>query len=240
LFLKVLLMSELKRVAIMQPYIFPYLGYFQLAASGDIFVLYDNVNYIRQGYINRNCILSAGQIQRFVIPVPGASSFKPIKELEFSQDVGKVIKQIRQAYQNRPFFGAVFPLIEQVLQSEQRSIALMCQKMMRCIFDYLGMEKAVTLSSQINYAQTGSASDKIIAICHSLGADVYINSAGGVDLYDRGQFLKSKLDLKFIKMNDIRYPQGGDEFHPNLSIIDVLMNCSVETVRDLLSEYRLF
>jgi len=233
-------MSELKRVAIMQPYIFPYLGYFQLAATCDIFVLYDNANYIKRGFVNRNCILSAGQIQRFVIPVPGASLFKPIKELEFSQDVGKLITQLRHAYHKRPFFVSVFPIIEEVLQSEQRSIALMCQKMMRCFFDYLGIEKVVMLSSQINYAQTGSASDKIIAICHSLGADVYINSAGGVDLYDREQFLKSKLVLKFIKMNDIRYPQGCEEFHPNLSIIDVLMNCSVETVRDLLSEYRLF
>ncbi len=240
MFLKVFLMSKLKRVAIMQPYLFPYLGYFQLAASGDIFVLYDNANYIKQGFINRNYILSAGQVQRFVIPVPGASSFKPIKELEFSPDMGKLNKQIRQAYQNRPFFGSVFPIIEEVLQSEQRSIALMCQKMMRCVFDYLGIEKVVMLSSQINYDQTGSASEKVIAICHELGADIYINSAGGIDLYDRGQFLKSKLDLKFIKMNNIRYPQGGDEFHSNLSIIDVLMNCSVETVRDLLSEYRLF
>ncbi len=233
-------MNKLNNVAIMQPYLFPYLGYFQLAAASNTFVLYDDANYIKQGYINRNNILSDDQLQRFTIPVPGASSFKKINELEFSRDVKKILKQVRQAYQNRPYFEYVFPIIEQVLLFEDRNITSLCKKMMTSIFDYLGIKKIIMLSSQINYDKTGSASEKVIAICHALSADIYINSAGGTALYDRVQFSSSQLELKFLKMNDISYPQGCDEFHNNLSIIYVLMNCSVETVRDLLSQYRLF
>lgn len=237
--LKVFQMNNLNRIAIMQPYLFPYLGYFQLASVSDIFVLYDDVNYIKRGFISRNSILNANQIQRFVIPVPGASQLKKIKELEFSPDVGKVLKQLRHAYHNKPFFGSVFPLVERVLQSEDRSITSMCNKMLSIFFDYLGIHSVIMRSSEIDYDKTGSASEKIIKICHSLNADIYINSAGGINLYDREQFLNSQLELKFIEMRDIIYPQGSDEFHNNLSIIDVLMNCSAETVRDLLSQYRL-
>lgn len=111
--------------------------------------------------------------------------------------------------------------------------------MLSIFFDYLGIQSVIMRSSEIDYDKTGSASEKIIKICHSLNADIYINSAGGINLYDREQFLSSQLELKFIEMGNIIYPQGCDEFHNNLSIIDVLMNCSVETVRDLLSQYRL-
>lgn len=232
-------MNNPESIAIMQPYLFPYLGYFQLACASDTFVLYDNANYIKQGFINRNTILSANQPQRFTIPVNGASSFKRIKELTFSNDVRKFLKNIQQSYQKKPHFDSVYPVIEQIALADERQIASVCYRMLVSVFTYLGIDQNIILSSDIKYQQSGTASEKVISMCHALGSRVYINSAGGMALYDREEFTRFDLSLKFLQMDDVHYYQGNKPFVKNLSIIDVLMNCSPAKVKKLLTEYHL-
>lgn len=227
------------KIGIMQPYLFPYIGYFQLICAVDEFVIYDDVNYIRQGYINRNTILMGDTPQRFTIAVPGASSFKKISELSFDANVDKVLKTLRQAYHKKPYFEPIYNLVERVLTNDERQIPLVCRRAIKEIFTWLGVEKSLCLASELNYSRTATTSGKVIDICHVLGGNHYVNSIGGQHLYHRDDFSAHGLKMSFIKMSEIIYPQGGINFHPGLSIIDVLMNCSPAEVKSLLGKYEL-
>ncbi|WP_084977037.1 WbqC family protein [Plesiomonas shigelloides] len=226
-------------IAVMQPYIFPYLGYYQLVNMADVFILYDDVNFIKGGYINRNNILVDRAAQRFTLPVPGASSNKKICELNFSPDTKKILKTISQAYSKAPFYSDVYPLIEMVLQTEERSIAAVCQVGIKSVFDYLSVDKKIIKSSDLTYDRGASPADRLIEITKSFDDFVYVNSVGGQSLYDKDYFDTRGVELKFMRMKSVQYSQGEGEFIPNLSMIDVLMWCDKDCIKNLLSEYGL-
>ncbi|MGQ4604352.1 WbqC family protein [Aeromonas veronii] len=224
-------------IAVMQPYIFPYLGYYQLVNMADIFILYDDVNFIKGGYINRNNILVDGAAQRFTLPVPGASSNKKICELSFSPDTKKILKTISQAYSKAPFYSDVYPLIEMVLRTDERSIAVVCQEGIKSVFDYLGDDKKIIKSTDLAYDRGASPADRLIEMTKLFDDSVYVNSIGGQALYDKEYFEARSVELKFMKMKSVQYSQGEGEFIPNLSMIDVLMWCEPKIIKKLLSEY---
>jgi hypothetical protein len=227
------------KLAVMQPYLFPYIGYFQLIDASDLFLVYDDVAYIKQGYINRNSVLSANGATRFTVPVPGASSNKLISNLKFSTDVAKVLKTIEQGYSKALYFETVFPLVREILEHENRSIASVCMKSYQTIFSYLGLEKKIKKTSELDYDRTESARDRLIALCHKFEADCYINAPGGRSLYAKSDFAEHGVELKFIDSLPLEYRQGDGEFVPNLSIIDVLMHCPPEEVVSLIAQYEL-
>ncbi|GIA87721.1 WbqC family protein [Vibrio cholerae] len=226
-------------IAVMQPYIFPYLGYYQLVNMADVFVLYDDVNFIKGGYINRNNILVNGAMHRFTLPVPGASSNKKICELSFSSDVNKVLKTISQAYSKAPFYSDVYPLIEMVLQTEKRNISTVCQVGIKSVFDYLGVDKKIIKSTDLTYDRGASPADRLIEITKLFNDSIYVNSIGGQALYDKEYFDNHGVELKFFTMKSVQYSQAEGEFTPNLSMIDVLMWCDKDCIKNLLNEYRL-
>lgn len=227
------------KLAVMQPYLFPYIGYFQLIYAADLFLIYDDVAYIKQGYINRNSILSPNGEIRFTIPVPGASSNKLISDLAFSGDVAKILRTIDQSYSKSPYFEDVFPMIREALELEDRSIASVCQRSYEDIFSYLGVEKQFKKTSQLEYDRSASARDRLIALCHQFGADCYINAPGGRKLYAKQDFAEKGIELKFVDSLPVEYSQGGDTFVPNLSIIDMLMNCSPSLIIENMTRYQL-
>lgn len=227
------------RIAVMQPYLFPYIGYFQLIYSADLFLIYDDVAFIKRGFANRNNVLSPSGITRFTVSVLGASQTKLFSDLEFSNDVDKVLKIIEYSYSKAPYFEDVFPIIRGTLEFEDRSIASVCQKSFEDIFSYLGIDKKFKKTSELEYDRTLSARDRLIALCHKFDAECYINAPGGRKLYTKPDFYKKGIDLKFINSLSVEYPQRGSEFFPNLSIIDILMNCSPKEVQYLLQRYEL-
>lgn len=226
-------------LAVMQPYLFPYIGYFQLIYASDLFIIYDDVSYIKRGYINRNNILSKSGVERFTIPVPGASQNKLIKDLSFSDDVEKTLRTISHNYSNRPYFTQVYPLIESILRYEDRSIAALCLKSFQDIFLYLDIDKQFLKASTLDYDRSLLAKERLIHLSHKFGADCYINTPGGRNLYNKLDFAEEAVDLRFIDSLPIQYDQGVEDFVPNLSVIDVLMNCSPERIISLLKEYEL-
>lgn len=227
------------KLAVMQPYIFPYIGYFQLIYASGLFLIFDDVSYIVRGYINRNVILSSSGEVRFTIPVLEASRNKNICELKFSSDVGKALKKIEHNYSRAPYYEAVFPLVERVLKFEERVISSVCMKSYQEIFAYLGVEKEFKRTSDLSYDRDLPAQERIIALCHKFGASCYINTLGGRDLYSKHDFFKAGVDLKFINPWMAAYPQRRKEFFPGLSIIDILMNCSPEEVKEHMNMYKL-
>src|SRR5690606_17868434 len=176
------------KLAVMQPYLFPYIGYFQLIYAADLFLIYDDVAYIKRGFVNRNNILAPSGVTRFTVSVPGASQNKLFSDLQFSKDVDKVLKTIEHSYSNAPYFEDVFPLIRGALELDDRSIASVCQKSFEDIFSYLGLEKQFQKTSELDYDRSASARDRLIALCQQFGADCYINAPGGRKLYTKHDF----------------------------------------------------
>lgn len=223
------------KFAVMQPYIFPYLGYYQLVNSVDKFVFYDDVTFIKGGYINRNNILSNGVAQRFTIPVPGMSSNILINKLSFDKNIIKTLKAIQQNYSKSPYFKEVYPFVESVFLNDDRGVASICRLSIEYVFTYLGIEKEFFNSSQLDYDREQTAADKLISIARLMKCENYVNSPGGKNLYSKAYFKKNDIDLSFIEMKVVEYCQGNNkEFMPYLSMIDVLMWNNKDKVKSLL------
>jgi len=183
--------------------------------------------------------LAPSGITKFTVSVPGASQNKLFSDLEFSNDVDKVLKTIEHSYSKAPYFENLFPIIRGILELENRSIASVCQKSFEEIFSYLGIEKQFKKTSELEYDRSATARDRLIGLCRKFGADCYINAAGGRKLYAKPDFAEKGVALMFVDSLPVEYSQGGAEFVPNLSIIDVLMHCSPEEVQYLLQRYEL-
>ncbi len=226
-------------IAIMQPYLFPYLGYFQLIKAADTFVVYDDVNYIKGGWINRNFILSQGRKQLFTLPLQGASPNLLINQIEVCYKPEKIIKTIQQSYCKAPQFGKVFPLLENVFLQEEKNLAQFLTKGLRDVCDYLNIHPVWHISSSLNKVNALRGQDKVLNICEKLKATHYINVPGGKGLYDRKAFMQRGLELSFIQPRPIEYRQVGKSYVPNLSVIDVMMFNDQEECAALLEEYDL-
>jgi hypothetical protein len=227
------------RLAIMQPYIFPYIGYFQLINAADTFLIYDDVNFIKQGWINRNRILMNGAPMFFTLGLKGASSFKKICETEIGDNQKKLLKTIDQAYKKAPFFDSVYPLVEDILSQNEKNLSRFVVYSILSIVRYLGIETPIEISSQKGFFPEIGSWERVLAICGAYQATEYINASGGKELYSKEIFAERGIDLHFLKTEKIAYRQFAPTFVPNLSIIDVLMHTPPGTVREFLRQYSL-
>ena len=227
------------KVAVMQPYFFPYIGYFQLINAVDVFAIYDDVNFIKQGWITRNSILVDKKKYNFILQVEGASSFKKIKEITIGKNNKKLLKTIQQEYKKAPYFRIVYPILQEILLSNENNLSKFLILSLRKIADYLQIDTVFIISSEINKKEELEGQDKVIAICKQLKATNYINAIGGQELYDKISFSRHQIGLSFIKTEPIQYAQFNNDFIPWLSIIDVIMFNSIEETKMLLNKYEL-
>ncbi|MDI9871105.1 WbqC family protein [Flectobacillus roseus] len=230
------------KLAIMQPYIFPYIGYFQLIKAVDKFVIYDDVNFINRGWINRNRILVNGKDSLFTIPLKEASQNKLINEIEVNWDdawKSKWLKTLEQSYKKAPFFQQVLPIIEQTLGQEKTIFSEIIVENLKLINAYLGITTEIISSSSIYQNTELKAQTRIVDICLQEKANHYINPIGGIELYQKEVFEEKGIQLNFIKSKPVQYPQLKNEFVPWLSILDVLMFNSVEQIQTFLDSYEL-
>lgn len=232
------------KVGIMQPYLFPYIGYFQLINAVDIFVIYDDVNYIKQGWINRNNILIKDLAHRFVLPLEGASSNKMIKDLEIDRrfyDKWKInfFKTLKQSYGRAPYYNEVVLLINDILSFPDKNLASFLKYSLQLLCNYFNIKTTLKLSSEIQVSKELKSQAKVIKICEELEATEYINATGGRQLYDKIKFLEHSIILNFIRSNNIEYKQFGSVFIPWLSIIDVIMFNDVKEITTMLNDYKL-
>lgn len=227
------------KLAIMQPYFFPYIGYFQLIHAVDTFVIYDDVNFIKGGWINRNFILSQGEKMRITLQLLGASPNQLINQVKVGDNRNKLLKTIQQSYARAPHYPEVVGLLEEVLSSEETNLAKFLDHSLRRICDYLGLQPRWFLSSNLHKDVSLRGQDKVLAICKELGANHYINMPGGMDLYDHVSFKANDIRLSFVEPRIIEYTQSEHDFVPYLSIIDLMMFNSQQQCRSMLKEYDL-
>jgi hypothetical protein len=228
------------KVAIMQPYFFPYIGYWQLINSVDTFVLFDDVNYIKKGYINRNSILLNNAPHKITLEINQASQNKKINELMIGNNRLKLIKTIEMAYKKAPFFDEVFQLIESILKNNEDRLELYLLDMIKDVSAHLEIKTKFIQSSQLSNNKLLKSEDKIIDIASLLNATHYVNAIGGQELYDKEKFNSSHLELNFIRNKGLDYNQyDKNSFSPNLSIIDVLMFNSKQDINKMLNNFEL-
>lgn len=223
----------------MQPYLFPYLGYFQLIRAVDAFVIYDDVNFIKGGWINRNFILAQGDKQLITLPLQGASPNLLINQVTVGGRQNKLVETIRHTYSKAPRFDSVFPMLEDILMQQEKNLARFLENQLRQICAYLGLKPVWHISSTLKKDNDQRGQEKVLDICKELGASQYINVPGGKALYDKDAFADKGLQLSFIQPKTVPYRQFGKGFVPNLSIIDVMMFNDQEQCLKLLKEFEL-
>lgn len=224
----------------MQPYILPYLGYMQLVARADKFVFYDDVNFIKRGWINRNQILLNGESKLFTIPLKHASQNRKICDIEidFNSSEWRNLKlTIENAYRKAPYFIDNWDLVEALFNLNTKSISLLAAESIKLIAEYLKLKTQFIFSSaDLSFTKGLYREERLIEICRFVNEDQYINSIGGTSLYNKEYFLKRGVVLFFLKPVIEPYYQHSNQFVPNLSILDVLMYCGkTETQRMVLN-----
>lgn len=230
------------KLAIMQPYFFPYIGYFQLIAAVDLFIVYDNIKYTKKGWINRNRMLRNGKDVMFSLPLKNASDYQDVCERGLAADFNrdKLLNQFKESYRRAPYFTQTFPLLEQLVRYEDTNLFRYLYHSIVKTGEHLSITTETKVSSSLAIDHGLKNQDKVLALCKAVGASTYINTIGGRELYAKEAFREHGIDLKFIQSKPFEYSQLGDPFVPWLSIIDVMMFNPVETIKEsLITKYEL-
>ncbi len=227
-------------VAANQPYLFPYLGYFQLIAAADIFVLCDSMQYVRRSFINRNNLLVGGDKFLITAPVRKASREAPINEVEYCEDfLDRWMRTIRWNYAKAPFFEKVMEMLEALRNERLWNVAHFNRRCIEAVCAYLGIDTSLVNLSDMGNISGYDKSDRMIGIVERCGGDRYLNLPGGRALYSPCDFACRGIELKFLEPYLPPYRQmRADRFHPALSILDVMMNCSPQEVREMIRNAR--
>lgn len=230
------------KLAIMQPYFFPYVGYWQLIHAVDRFIIYDDVNYIRGGWVNRNRILINGEPTYITVPLHQASQNKRICDITLQSSPGwrdKLVKSVENTYRKAPFFTEVFPVVEQLIRHETDSLSDYLANQLQTLSAFMGIKAEFVMTSRC-YENNGlSGQVRILDICKREGATAYINLPRGQALYYAETFLDAGMDLRFIAMHPLTYRQRAAGFVSCLSIIDALMEVGPVEIRHHLDAFDL-
>ncbi|MBO4802247.1 MAG: WbqC family protein [Bacteroidaceae bacterium] len=234
-----------EKIGIMQPYFFPYIGYWQLIHAVDVFVVYDDGKMITNGWIHRNRILDFdGQTPRTIgVPLKKKSVSHTIGEMERAEDnrqMKQMVEMIKMRYRRAPHYQEVMPMLEELILNDETNMVKYLTHSLRTVCDFLGIKTRFEMSSTIDKTGCEGVEDKAERICKTIGITNYINPIGGTEFYDKDEWAKRGLTLNFLRRREtISYPQFGGVFVPDLSIIDMLMFCSKEEIQNILNEYEI-
>ena len=222
------------KLAIMQPYFLPYIGYFQLIASVDQFIVYDNIKYTKKGWINRNRMLQNGSDVMFSLPLKKDSDSLDVVQRELAADFNrdKLLKQFKGAYRKAPYFEETMHLIDQIIRFEDNNLFAYLHHSIVRICEHLRITTNIRISSNVDIDHSLQSQDKVLALCLATKAKIYVNAIGGMELYSKNTFQENSIGLKFIQSKPFEYPQFGAEFVPFLSIIDIMMFNPLDAIRE--------
>jgi len=225
--------------AVMQPYLFPYIGYFQLMRAVDVFVFYDDVQYMKGGWINRNRILVNAAPGWLTLPVKREGLELDIDKRSYIRGAPdeKIKRQLRASYTKAPYFDATYALVDELLGNQEDNVARFNAYLLTKLAEHLGLRCTFATSSQIAKPDYLHGEPRVIDLCRRIGADTYVNSIGGLSLYDGRTWKTAGMELRFLRSEAHDYPQFGGVRVGSLSILDVLMFNSVEQIQEMLDQY---
>jgi hypothetical protein len=229
------------KIGIMQPYFLSYIGYWQLISAVDFFIIYDNIQYTKKGWINRNRILQNGKDVLFSLPLKHDSDYLDIRQRRLSSDFNRerLLNKIKGAYIKAPYFSRVFPLVEDIVTNDEENLFFYLFYSVHKVCEYLGIRTKIIISSEIYIDHDLKSQDKVLALCKALRGNTYINAIGGTKLYSLQKFREEGLELKFIESEFIEYKQFDNDFVPWLSIVDIMMFNSKNRIVQMLGKYNL-
>ena len=229
----------MRTLAIMQPYFLPYIGYFQLLAAADAFVLYDNIQYTKKGWINRNRMLRNGADVMFTLPLASASDTLDVVQRELAADFAPddLLRSWQGAYAKAPYYAETWPLLQRIMGCAERNLFHFLHHAIREVAAHLSITTPITISSHVPIDHGLRGEEKVLALCEAMGATRYINGVGGMALYDRGRFAQRGIGLEFLRPKPLEYAQFGAPFVPWLSILDVLMFNGREATQALVQQH---
>lgn len=219
----------MENFAIMQPYFFPYLGYYSLIKNSDKFILFDTVQFIRHGWIDRNRILKPGEgFQYIAVPLVKKALCTEIREMEIKNNVDwreKLIRQLEHYKKRAPFFRETIKVIEDSLDIDTDSIVKLNENILKKTCEYFEVPFNISVFSEMNLIleEVTHPGEWALNITKSLGGKTYINPIGGVDIFRMEQYVTAKIKLKFLGNNLTPYNQRRGSFEAGLSVIDVMM-----------------
>ncbi|MRJ45169.1 hypothetical protein AKL09_09325 [Idiomarina loihiensis] len=227
----------------MQPYFMPYMGYWQLMNYVDKFVVYDDIQFTKKGWIHRNRYLNNGSDQMLTLPLKKDSDYLDVAERYLSQtwpkEKDKLFRKVEAAYRKAPYFDEGISVFRECLNYPGDNLFEFIFHSIKVIGSYLGIESELLISSEAASTNHLKGERRVIAICNALDASEYVNPIGGKELYAHETFNENDLSLKFHRIDEIVYQQFNSEFISNLSILDVLMFNGIAGTRNLLSRFSL-
>ena len=231
-------------LGIMQPYFFPYLGYFDLINYSEHWIVFDTTQYIRHGWVNRNRILHPNEgWQYIIVPLKKHSREILIKDVEVNEDpkwIYRVMGQLQHYKKKATFFGEVCRLLEHCLHVKEVSLARLNVAILERICQYLEIKFEYEYFSEMNLTlgPVEGPGDWALRISEAMGANEYVNPPGGKTIFDVSKFKELGIRLTIRNLPPIEYQCPGYDFIPNLSIIDVLMWNSPDKVKAYLDKNR--
>lgn len=226
---------------IMQPYFLPYLGYWQLLNHVDQYIVYDNIQFSKRGWFIKNNFLMNGVAKPFSLPLKKDSDYLNVDQRMMSPErekaAQKILEQIKSAYAKAPYFKEVYSVLQECFLSKEDNLFEFLTNSITVIKDYLNITTNIIVSSSIEIDHDLKGKDKVLSLCKAVNTTKYVNPIGGVELYDKEEFKNEGVELGFIKMDTIEYPQFKNNFVPNLSIIDVIMFNTKEEIKTLLDKF---
>lgn len=213
------------KLAIMQPYFLPYIGYWQLMNTVDTFVVYDNIQYTKKGWINRNRFLQNGKPAYFTLPLKKDSDYLNVVDRRIADDFNpeKIYNQLNAAYKKAPFFSDTMAIVDDAINCKKTGLFDFVINSIFVIRKHLDITSEMIISSAIDIDHSLRGKYKVMEICRALGADNYINPIGGMELYNADEFQKKGIKLSFLKPRLTPYEQNCLPFVEGLSVIDGLM-----------------
>jgi hypothetical protein len=229
------------RLAIMQPYFLPYIGYFQLIKAVDVFVIYDNVQFIKQGWINRNRYLNGNEVSYFSLPLQKGSTFTNIDQRLLSEkyDPDRFFDKFKGAYKNAPYFKEITPLLRDILQFETQNLAEFVGHSLKLVSNYLDLQTKFENCSQLPLNHNLQSEERVLDICNHYNANRYVNALNGRKLYDPEHFKTHGIDLKFIQSQADFGKNNLPPEEQSLSILHLLMHMPRKDIIRQLDAYEL-
>lgn len=233
------------RLGIMQPYFYPYLGYFSLIKHTDHWIVFDTVQYIEHGWINRNQIIhpSKPETMYFTVPLQKHSRETSIKNIYIENTSNyqeKILGQLNASYKKRaPYFKTVYSMVEDALYQNFKDIVSLNVYTLNQICKYLNIPFHYDIYSQmnLNISPVHGPGDWALNISIALGADEYINPPGGMDIFNPEDFKSHNIQLSFLKINLKPYSQKKARFFESLSILDVMMFNPPKIINTMLDDF---
>jgi hypothetical protein len=231
------------RLGIMQPYFFPYLGYYSLIKHTDQWIVFDEVQYIRHGWIERNRILKPGEGWQYIgVPLQKHERETKIKNIRLRDEDwrGKIFRQLEH-YRKAPFYQQTMDVIEKCFQINTDNLTQLNAHILKTTCEYLDILFNYQIFSEmdLNIEPVHDAGEWALNISKAIGATHYINPPGGVELFDKEKFNLAKIELRFLSIELQPYSQRRKTFEPGLSIIDVMMFNDKEKINKMLNDFKL-